>query len=147
MKSFQELLLASPYLFDLNIHSKALYSLLNQSLICHVLGQQITNLYIFVTYSDDIEQITASVTRLSSIFKRLEHLYINLRMNDTITESIILSIFDQLFQWPCLVSLELFGTSEKFQDSIRHWFLSNPQFNDSKLFLTEYSKLRFQLWL
>ncbi|CAF4250021.1 unnamed protein product, partial [Rotaria sordida] len=145
IKSFTALLQSSPNLFDLNIHSKPLHSLLDQQSICHLLGQQITNLYIYIIYSDHIEQITTSISRLSSIFKCLKHLYIN--MNDTISESLILSIFNQLTQWPCLISLEIFGLSEKFQESIRHWFLSNSQFNESKSFLSEYSRRSFQLWL
>ncbi|CAF1326652.1 unnamed protein product [Rotaria sordida] len=147
IKSFQELLQSSPNLFDLNIHSKPLHSLLDQQSICHILGQQITNLYIYIIYSDHIEQITTSLSRLSSIFKCLKHLYININMNDTISESLILSIFNQLAQWPCLVSFEIFGLSEKFQESIRHWFLNNSQFNESKSFLSEYTKRRFQLRL
>ena len=147
VKAFQELLQSSPNVFDLNIHSKPLHTLRDQPVICHVFGQQITNLSLYIISSDDIEQITTSMTRLSSIFKCLKHLYINVNMCNSISESLILSIFNQLAQWPCLISLEIFGVLEQYQESIRQWFLSNPPFNESKQFLTEYSKRRFQLWL
>lgn len=83
---------------DTITHSTSLHSLLDHSCICYVLGQQITNLYIYVTHSDDIEQVTTSVARLSSIFKRLKHFYININMNERVSEPIVLSMFDQLTQ-------------------------------------------------
>ncbi|CAF2792625.1 unnamed protein product [Rotaria sp. Silwood2] len=146
-KSLQELLQSSPNLFDLNIHSKSLHTLLEQQSICHLLEERITHLYIFIIYSDDFEQVTTTISRLASIFKRLKHLYINIPMNDKSFESLILSIFNQLTQWPSLVSLEIFGLSEKFQDSIRQWLRNNSPFNDSDSFISEYPQRAFKLWL
>ncbi|CAF4079868.1 unnamed protein product [Rotaria sp. Silwood2] len=146
-KSLQELLQSSPNLFDLNIHSKSLHTLLEQQSICHLLEERITHLYIFIIYSDDFEQVTTTISRLASIFKRLKHLYINIPMNDKSFESLILSIFNQLTQWPSLVSLEIFGLSEKFQDSIRQWLRNNSPFNDSDSFTSEYPQRAFKLWL
>ncbi|CAF5147609.1 unnamed protein product [Rotaria sp. Silwood1] len=146
-KSLQELLQSSPNLFDLNIHSTSLHSLLEQQSICHLFEERITHLYIFIIYSDVFEQVTTTISRLSSIFKRLKHLYINIPMSDKSFESVILSIFNQLTQWSSLISLEIYGLSEKFQDSIRQWLRNNSPFNDSDSFISEYPKRTFKLWL
>ncbi|CAF1582841.1 unnamed protein product [Didymodactylos carnosus] len=146
-KSSQELFQSSPNLFDLNVHFKSLHSLLEQQSIIHLLEARITHLYIFIIYSDDFEQVRTTVSRLSAVFKRLKHLYINKRMNDGSFQSLIVPIFNQLTQWSSLISLEIFGLSDKLQDDIRQWLRNNSPFNEPDSFISDYPKRTCKLWL
>lgn len=147
---FQKLLEVSPNLYHLAVNFEFIKPLFDNESVCYLLEHRITHLLIAISSTTNLESITDSIPRFSSVFPSLKHLYFHTETRDQPVESLILTVFKHLCKWNLLVS---FGVANMTMDTkilskgLRQWVLENSFLNDNDLFLTDYSAETFRLWL
>ncbi len=147
---FYKLLEVSPNLYHLAVNYEFITPLFDNESVCYLLEHRITHLLIAISSTTNLQSVADSVSRFSSVFPSLKHLYFHTQRIDQPVESLILTIFKHLCKWNLLVS---FGVANMTMDSkilskdIREWVIENSSLNDKDSFHTDYSDSTFRLWL
>lgn len=147
---FQGLLEISPNLYHLELNYEFLRPQFDIESVCFLLKHRITHIYILITKTTDLESITSSISRLTSIFPFLKHLYFSLEENNQSADLLILSILNNLSNWSCLVSFGIVNTrltEEILSKPLPKWVLENSSLNDENSFVVDYTGNVFRLWL
>lgn len=147
---FKQILEVSPNLYHLAVNYEFIKPLFDNESICYLLERRITHLLIGISEKTNFESVVDSISRLSTVFPSLKHLYFHTQSNRQTTEPLILMIFNHLSKWNNLVS---FGVANAKIDEkiltkgIREWIIENSLLNDTDSFHTDYSDNTFRLWL
>lgn len=146
---FYKLLEVSPNLYHLAVNYEFIKPLFDNESVCYLLEHRITHLLIGISSKTNVQSVTDSIPRFSSVFPSLKHLYFHTETMDQSVESLILTIFKHLCKWNLLVS---FGVANMTMDSkilskdIREWVIENSSLNDKDSFHIDYSDNTFRLW-
>jgi hypothetical protein len=150
IENFHKLLEASTNVYNLNIDDGFLQSLLGDESLCFLLKHRITHLCITIFSSTALELIISSVSRLTSMFSSLKHLYFWLEKSCQSDESLIVAVFNYLSVWNALISFATVGTiikPEILTKDLRQWVIENSSLCDTDSFVADYFEERFRLWL
>ncbi len=147
---FQKLLEASPNLYHLAVNYKFIQPFFDNESLCYLLQHRITHLLVSISSSCGLQSVADSMSRFSSVFPSLKHLYFHPISSSEPIEPLILAVFQHLCKWKSLIS---FGVANAMMESkivskgIRPWVIENSLLNDEDSFFTDYSDNTFRLWL
>lgn len=146
---FKKLLEVSPNLYHLAINYEFIKPFFDNESVCYFLEHRITHLLIGISSTTSLTSVIDSITRLSTVFPSLKHLYFHTESEQSV-ESLILTVFNHLNKWNFLVSFGVANItmdSKKLTKGIREWVIENSLLNDNDSFLTDFSDNTFRLWL
>jgi len=147
---FKKLLEVSPNLYHLSVNYEFLKPFFDNESICYLLEHRITHLLIGISSTTSLESVIDSISRLSTIFPFLKHLYFHTELDTQSIEPLILTILNHLYKWNNLVSFGLANITingEILTKGIREWVIENSLLNDNDSFHTDYSDNTFRVWL
>ena len=150
MEYFHKILEVSPNLYNLEVSYEFFQPVLDNELVCPLLKQRITHLYISLSFSTSLELVISSISHLTSIFPLLKHFYFRLKSRYHSAELLILTLLHSLSKWNSLVSfgvVDALITEEVLSNDIQQWVLENSTMVDCSSFIVDYTNEIFRLWL